>query len=63
MQNYLAKLTDKLESNRKKAEEMRERMVSIIVKLELGEDEKQKVYHELNGHTPTMLQEVSYILY
>ncbi len=37
---------------------MRERMLSIISKLELGEEEKQRVHSELAGHSPSMLKEI-----
>ncbi len=37
---------------------MRERMISLISKLELGEEETARVRDELGGHTPSMLKEV-----
>ncbi len=33
-------------------------MLSLITKLDLGEEEKMKLHQELEGHTPTILKEV-----
>lgn len=50
-----------LQANRKLAREMRDRILSLITKLDLGVDEKHLVETQLDGHSPSTIKEVSRI--
>jgi len=63
VETFLARLEAELEKNKRHGEQMRDRILSLVDKLELGVDVKVDVADNLAGHSPTELKEVWKLLH
>lgn len=58
VEEYLQELETRVETNRVKAEKMRQRIFSLMSKLEINPEEKQLIQLNLSGHTPSIINQV-----